>query len=199
MTGAALLLVLLGGGGSMDARPPSPPVRARGDDPAPDLARLRALYLGAVADESAIEAGLREVERLRARLAGPGAERMAATLSAYEGALVTLRAKHAVWPPTRLHHLRSGLEVLDASVASHPGVAEIRYLRLMSCYYLPGILGRKWSVREDFAALARLLPGARSEYPAEAYRAIVDFVLQEGDPGPAERAALEEALPEGDE
>jgi len=177
----ALLLLSLGGG-----------------DPGPALERLRSLYLAAVEDERAVEAGLREAARLRARPSGEAPGREAAKVEAYRGALVTLRAKHALWPPTRLRHLDEGLAVLVSVVAAHPDVAEIRSLRLMSCFYLPSLLGRKWSVREDFAALARLLPDAREGYPPEGYRAIVAFVLAEGDPGPAERERLERALEEGD-
>jgi hypothetical protein len=93
---------------------------------------------------------------------------LAATLTAYEGALATLRAKHALWPPRKLQHLRAGLAVLDATIEAHPEHAEARYLRLMSCYYLPSILGRGGSVQEDFAALARLLPGAPGPVPGRA-------------------------------
>jgi hypothetical protein len=151
---------------------------------------VRETYLAAVSDPAAIQRGLDRIEALRPPPGG-GDE---ALLAAYRGALVTLRAKHGSWPPARLGHLREGLAVLDSVVAAHPDHAEVRYLRLMSCYYLPGILGRKGSVRDDFAALARLLPAARGRYPADAYAAVVRFVLENGRPGQAERARLEAAL-----
>src|SRR5690606_1683873 len=103
----------------------------------------RALYLAGVEEESAVEEGLREAERLRARPAGTVAAEEGALVEAYRGALVTLRAKHGVWPPARLRHMDEGLAVLDSVVAEHPDLAEVRSLRLMSCYYLPAILGRK--------------------------------------------------------
>lgn len=184
----------------MDPRTPAgeDPPRAAAEMPAPGLDRLRALYLAAVEDDEAIERGLEEVERLReGSAAGRGGAR-AGLLSAYAGALETLRAKHALWPPAKLRHLRQGLEVLDRAVEEHPEVAEIRYLRLMSCYYLPGVLGRRGSVREDFAALARLLPDARDEYPPDAYQAVVRFVLEEGTPSPDARERLERALERAD-
>jgi len=170
---------------------PVSPLRAEHPDP---LARVRELYLAAVREESAIPRGLRAVEDLRtARGIRPGSADDA-VLTAYRGALVTLRAKHAAWPPARLRHLREGLAVLDRVVAGHPDHPEVRYLRLMSCYYLPGILGRGGSVREDFAALARLLPGARDAYPRELYGAIVGFVLEEGKLAERDRRALQTAL-----
>ena len=162
------------------------------------LGRVRAAYYAAVAEEAAIARGLAEIESLRASGAHrPGGDRDA-LLAAYRGALVTLRAKHGSWPPARLRDIRGGLAVLDSVVAAHPHHAEVRYLRLMSCYYLPGILGRGGSVREDFAALARLLPAARDRYPPELYAAVVTFVLENGRPGEAERARLEAALGAGD-
>jgi hypothetical protein len=180
---AALLLLLLSAAGP----PPGP---------ANGLERLRALYVAAVDDEAAIDGGLAEVEALRAGPGVPGPD-AAATLAAYEGALVTLRAKHATWPPARLRYLRRGFAVLDSVVEAHPRHAEARYLRLMSGYYLPGILGRSGAVREDFAALARLLPGVRTRYPDAVYREIAGFVLRNGPLTAADRRALERSLEPG--
>ena len=104
------------------------------------MEQLRSLYYQAVEDESAIALGLAQVDSLRnAGFAAPGQDRDG-VLTAYRGALITLRAKHGFWPPDRLKHLREGLRIMDAAVAAHPEVAEVRYLRLMSCFYLPGIL-----------------------------------------------------------
>ena len=83
---------------------------------------------------------------------------------------------------------------MDQAVASSPEHPEIRYLRLMSCFYLPGILGRGWSVDEDLAALARVLPDARHDYPADLYEAIVRFVLENGILNDTSRVRLEQAL-----
>lgn len=166
------------------------PARAT-DDP---VEPIRRYYLEAVDDPRAIDRGLAAVEEVHARgEARPGSVREG-LLTAYRGAFVTLRAKHGHWPPARLRHLDQGLELLDAMAVAHPDHAEIRYLRLMSCYYLPGILGRGWSVREDFAALARLLPGARERHPPELYRAIVEFVLANGEIRETDRAVLEATL-----
>lgn len=157
------------------------------------LTRLRELYYAAVEDREAIGAAMKEIEILRdAGLARSGSRR-AAVLDAYVGALTTLRAKHGRWPPDRLRNLNDGLEHLDRAVEDAPDVVEIRYLRLMSCYYLPGILGRGSTVQKDFTALTRLLPDASSDFPPELYRAIVSFVLENGDLNPEDRAALEAA------
>jgi len=147
--------------------------------------------------ESVIRDGLHAVDSLRAALAPPEGSTLAATLLAYEGALVTLPAKHGFWLHDRLRHLRRGLALLARAVATQPDVAEIRYLRLMSCFHLRGDLGRNGSVREDLSSLAELLPGVRDEYPPDLYSAIVRFVLENGDPTPDQRATLREGLAGG--
>jgi hypothetical protein len=159
-----------------------------------DLAPLRDLYLASVRDGRAIERGLGEIERIRGH-AHPGADTsLEATLAAYQGALVTLRAKHAAWPPQKLRYMRQGLALLDRTVERHPEHAEARYLRLMSCYYLPGLFGRGGSVRADFAALARLLPGVRGQYPPPVYAAIARFVVERGRLPAEQRRVLEDTL-----
>lgn len=164
----------------------------------PDLTALRELYLRAVQDERAIDRGLAEIERVREAADVREGSALDGTLAGYRGALVTLRAKHAFWPPQKLRHLERGLEILDGAVRAHPDHAEVRYLRLMSCYYLPGILGRQRSVREDFAALARLLPGVRGSYPPQLYGAIARFVIENGRLPDAQLQALEATLPAAD-
>jgi hypothetical protein len=171
-----------------------------GAQAADPLDGVRRLYLEGVRDEAAVPLGLREIEELRTRGEAPPGSTTEVVLSAYRGAITTLRAKHGFWPPARLRHMRQGLTLLDGAVAARPDVAEIRYLRLLSCYFLPGVLGRGGSVREDFAALARLLPAARDDFPQELYAAMVRFVLENGEPGDEERRQLRAVLDDlGDE
>jgi hypothetical protein len=170
----------------------APAAHAQAQAPSPaEVQGVRQLYGQALTSERGIPRGLAEVERLRAGTRDPYA---LATLTAYTGAFTVLRAKHGIWPPDRLRHTRNGLAVLDSVIAAHPRHAEARYLRLMSCYYLPGIFGRGWSVRDDFAALARLLPSVRGDYPPDLYQAIVRFVMEHGHPSPEQRAALQASL-----
>jgi hypothetical protein len=167
------------------------PAQAHGEDP---LRPVRQAYYAAVRDEGAIARGLQALRDLRASGQVRAGSELDAALTAYSGALTTLRAKHGSWPPARLRHMRQGLAVMDAVVRAHPDHPEVRYLRLMSCYYLPAVLGRTWSVRDDFAALARLLPSARGHYPPDLYAAITRFVLDHGSPTAPQRRALEAAL-----
>jgi len=166
---------------------------ARGDMDEDVLRRVRLIYLEAVEHPAAVERGLEEIRGAR-KLSGPDDDELNSTLLAYEGALLTLRAKHGVWPTRRLQHLQEGLAVLDHVVRSDPENPEVRYLRLMSCYYLPGILGRRQTVREDFAALASLLPAARSKYPSDLFGAIGHFVLENGQLPPEQNRRLRRSL-----
>jgi hypothetical protein len=158
----------------------------------PALQRVREMYFAAVQHSDRLAAAEAEVDR-QLDAARPGSPREA-VLTAYRGALMTLRAKHGRWPPARLRDLQQGLDVLDAVVEAHPSLTEPRYLRLMSCYYLPAILGRGGSVRDDFAALARLLPAARPDLPPDLYEAVAIFVLDKGDIPAEPRARLEHTL-----
>jgi hypothetical protein len=164
--------------------------------PAPvEIAQLRELYFAAVKSSNALLVAERAVEKRLAVIpaSGPSTEGDALVLT-YAGALRTLRAKHGHWPPARLRDLQEGLRTMDSMVERYPAVAEIRYLRLMSCYYLPSILGRTGSVREDFRALARLLPAARANFSAELFEAAAAFVLDHGELTAVERVPLERSL-----
>ncbi|HSH45486.1 MAG TPA: hypothetical protein VK966_06505 [Longimicrobiales bacterium] len=155
----------------------------------PTLTDVRERYLAAVEDEDAINPAMDAIRHLRQQ-----GNADAALLMAYEGALTTLRAKHGFWPPRRLMHLNDGLYTLDQMVAEHPDHVEIRYLRLMSCFYLPGLLGRTWSVDEDLDALATLLPDVADRYAPDLYETVVRFVLENAELDRERRAALERAL-----
>ena len=84
---------------------------------------------------------------------------------------------------------------MDGAVAEAPGQADIRYVRLMSGFYLPGIFGRGDEVDQDLAALVQLLPGARDQFPDPVFPEVVRFVLEHADPEPDDRRALEALLP----
>jgi len=199
VSAAACAALLAGAPASAGVHHPDPPVSRAAYDERVDLTGLRDLYLRSVREAAAIREGLGEIERLRASARVREGTEVDATLDAYRGALITLRAKHAAWPPDKLRHLNRGLAVLDATVRAHPDHAEARYLRLMSCYYLPGILGRGRSVRDDFAALARLLPGVRDQYPRELYGAIARFVVDRGRLPADDVRALQATLARGDD
>lgn len=154
--------------------------------------RIGALYLVGVQEEWAVKDALAALDSL------DSTEPADSTMSlAYRGALTTLRGKHAFWPHSKLRHVRSGLSQLDRAVEHDPASARIRYLRLMSGYYLPGIFGRGDEVRTDFEALAQLLPGAAAEFPRRLYEEVCRFVLENGELGVDDTEVLRRVLDAG--
>jgi 15-cis-phytoene synthase len=164
-------------------------------DPAALLDVVRGRYFLAVDHLDHIEAGHLALDHLQ-RTVPAGSSGELALRDGYRGALVALQARHGRWPPQRLRDVQRGLGLLDDAVARDPGSAELRYLRLVTGYYLPGLFGRGATVREDFRALAALLPTVPPSARPPAFAAIVRFVLENGDLPSADRrrlAALAEA------
>lgn len=156
--------------------------------------RLGALYLLAVEDEDLIDDGYAAIDTLHARFAVDADTWLLARLEGYTGAFTVLRAKHSFWPHHKLAHVRAGLRQLDVAVTASPDDAVLRYLRLMSGFYLPGLFGRGDEVRLDFDALARLLPHTPSDFPGEMYATVITFVLEHGAPSHERAAELRSLL-----
>lgn len=76
-----------------------------------------------------------------------------------------------------------------------PDAADVRYIRLMSGFYLPAIFGRRAEADADMAALIRLLPNTREVFPPALFPEVVRFALDHGDPDDHARARLERLLP----
>ncbi len=155
------------------------------------LERLGALYLLGVEDPSRMQEGVAVLVEARVRFDPAPGSPLDSRLLGYHGAFTVLRAKHAFWPHHKLGYVRDGLALLDRAVSLGPADATLRYLRLMSGYYLPTLFGRKATVRSDFHELARLLPTAADHFPGPMYGTVIRFVLDHGDPDAAERGVLE--------
>ncbi|MEM8485106.1 MAG: carotenoid biosynthesis protein [Bacteroidota bacterium] len=151
------------------------------------IEELRAKYIAAVENEAMIVQAMTLIEKV---------DDKTPAIQAYAAAFDVLRAKHAFWPLKKMKHLRNGLPRLDALVARHPVEVEIRYLRLLSCYYLPRFLGRSDTVTQDFKALAYLLPDARASYPSQLYYDMVEFVASNSNLSQEERSSLHVILQE---
>jgi hypothetical protein len=157
-----------------------------------DLERLRAMYFMSVEDRGWLRNAEDLLHNLEGRVTTESGERV--TLDAYRGALEVVRARHARWPPTKLGHLREGVGILDRIVGEEPENLEARYLRLVSCYYLPFFLKREKSVQEDFRILVADLPYGQKAFSPAVYQGVVRFVLDNGDLSPQERTLLQQSL-----
>jgi hypothetical protein len=155
------------------------------------------LWLRAVEDADAVAIGLAEVERTRARWDQAGGEvrdDLDRLLAAYEGSLLALQARHGGGPRERLRLLREGFAALDAAVAADPAAPDVRYIRLMTGFYLPRVFGRRDEVNADLDALVDLLPASSGRFPPALYPEVVRFVIEHGDPDDRARSRLEGAL-----
>lgn len=157
-----------------------------------NLERLRATYFLSVEKKEWVERAEAVLRSLKFWVT-PGQEEYV-SWRAYQGALEVVKAKHARWPPSKLNHLKTGVGILDELVESYPDDLEVRYLRLVSCYYLPFFLKREESVAADFQVLAAHLPDHPDAFSPTVYRGVVQFVLEKGTLTPRDRARLEEAL-----
>ena len=156
--------------------------------------RLRILFVLGVKDEKFIANGDREMEYLGTKLKGDSLHQV--LLLGYQGAFRVVRAKHGFNLRRKWENLQSGIPLLDSAVKLKPEEAEIRYLRLVSNYYLPFFLGRKPIVREDFARLGKLLPDVAGEFPPKWYLSIAGFVMEKGKLKEPDRIALADRMEE---
>jgi hypothetical protein len=156
---------------------------------APEMERLWALYFLSV-EEKAWEKPARALADTLADAELPEALHV----NALAGALEVVRAKHSRWPPNKLKYLRRGVSALDRLVDEAPDDPVIRYLRLVSCFYLPFFLERDQSVKEDLQVLTEVLPRGSGGFSGPVYRAVIRFVLEHGDLDVEEQMRLEAAL-----
>ncbi|MEO6098061.1 MAG: hypothetical protein ABIW76_21325 [Fibrobacteria bacterium] len=139
--------------------------------------RLRILYVLGVKEERFLREGEQTQAWLESRAKDEASTQL---LLAYRGALRVARAKHGFNLNRKWENLKAGIPLLDSAVAQSPRQPELRYLRLVSNYYLPFFLGRKGKVGEDFTALARLLPESAGDYPPKWFLNVAGFVLEKG-------------------
>jgi len=163
---------------------------ASASDSARALERMRALQMRATREAEWLDSATAHLGALRR--AGRHAEPL---LLAFDGSLEMLRGKYALWPPSKLEHVREGRRRLDRAVALAPGHLEVRVLRLMSGFHLPFFIRDDEQVATDLDATARLLVAQAHRHPQEYVAELARFVLEEGSPDPDLRARLEALLP----
>jgi hypothetical protein len=170
---------------------------SRASSPEADLQRLRTLYLLAVDDKPGLEQAWGAHRKLVTSSWARTPEGRP-VVEGYRGALIALEARHGFWPHARMRDLRQALDLLDALVEASPSQEEVRYLRLVSTAFLPGILGRSGNVDADLEAVARRLPQVTERYPLRTWTAMADTVeellaARGVEPGREVRAALRSA------
>jgi tetratricopeptide (TPR) repeat protein len=69
------------------------------------------------------------------------------------GSVLTMKARDAHWPPTRLSYVKAGNRQMDAAVKMAPKDAQVRFARAVNNFHMPAIMGREEIVQEDLAWL----------------------------------------------
>jgi len=131
---------------------PSPPARTVSTQPTREqrLSRAKDLFYRAVAgDDEALEQSQALLDELG------GASSSNAQVVAYRGAVDLLAASRAflLWDKASLAH--QGLVLQDRAVAMARQDLEVRFLRGITNYQLPFLLGRRQLAIDDLAAVAR--------------------------------------------
>jgi tetratricopeptide (TPR) repeat protein len=69
------------------------------------------------------------------------------------GSVLTMKARDALWPTTRLNYVKAGNRQMDAAVTMAPQDAQVRFMRAVNNFHMPAIMGREEIVQEDLAWL----------------------------------------------
>jgi hypothetical protein len=156
------------------------------------LERIRAMYFLSVEEKDWANRTKDSLRAIREDISEGTEEEIVS--QAYRGALEVVRAKHARWPGNKLKHFNRGADILDGLIGRQPANLEIRYLRLASYMFLPFFLRRDDSVVSDLEMLVTDLPDHPEAFSPAVYRAVVQFVLENGDLDEADRNRLQGAL-----
>jgi hypothetical protein len=156
------------------------------------LERIRAMYFLSVEEKDWANRTKDSLRAIRKDISEGTEEEI--TSQAYRGALEVVRAKHARWPGNKLKHLNRGAEILDGLIEREPSNLEVRYLRLASYMFLPFFLRRDDSVASDLDMLVADLPDHPEAFSPAVYRAVVQFVLDNGELEQADKDRLRGAL-----
>jgi tetratricopeptide (TPR) repeat protein len=66
------------------------------------------------------------------------------------GSTLTMRARDAFWPKTRLDYVRRGIKTMDEAVKLAPDDPDVRLVRAINNYHMPHFLDRDQMARTDF-------------------------------------------------
>ena len=76
-----------------------------------------------------------------------------ALVTALLGSALTMRARDAFWPKTRLDYVKKGNKMMDAAVQLAPEDPDVRLVRAINNFYMPKFMERDEIAKTDFAWL----------------------------------------------
>jgi len=134
--------------------------------------RARQLFYQSVAHKDSLEKAIRLFEKIKKNEAYEG---MALT---YIGALTALKGKFAFLPIAKYRRVLQGLELMDQGIRKSPGNIEARFIRGMTCFYLPFFFDRKKTAHEDFRHIVLKLYTEADHYDAGLIINVTDFLIE---------------------
>ena len=69
------------------------------------------------------------------------------------GSVLTMKARDALWPTTRLSYVKAGNREMDAAVKLAPQDAQVRFARAVNNVHMPDVMDRQGIVQADLAWL----------------------------------------------
>lgn len=152
----------------------------------PSIGRARKLFYQSVEQADSIEKAIRLFKEIQTKKADEG---IALT---YIGALTALKGKFAFLPVTKYRRVLQGLALMDRGVKTSPDDIEARFIRGMTCFYLPFFFNRKQTAREDFRHIVRRLNTEFDHYNTDMIMNVTDFLLEHAELNTEEMLRIEQ-------
>ncbi|MCF8260094.1 MAG: hypothetical protein K9J12_04915 [Melioribacteraceae bacterium] len=143
--------------------------------PAPMLDEIRHLYYSSVEEEDYVEV----FETFINNNFSNDLLAESPVLAAYNAAIISVKAKHAFWPLTKMNYLDTSMVALETVIQKAPENLEIRFLRFSILHYVPSFLGYSKELESDLEMILRLLNnGKTSGLDEKTVRGVVDFMIE---------------------
>jgi 5'(3')-deoxyribonucleotidase len=139
------------------------------------VVQARQLFYQSVEDAQTIEKAILLFRKIGQEKACKG---LALT---YIGALTALRGKYAFSPIAKYRHVLNGLRLMDQGIAKSRDNIEARFIRGMTCFYLPFFFNRKKTAQNDFRTIVKQLHKEYHLYDAQLIMNVTDFLLEQAD------------------
>lgn len=136
------------------------------------LKEARILFYQSVENSETIEKAISQFNEIRKNNLYEG---VALT---YIGALTALKGKFTFFPLKKYNYVIKGLTLMDEGVLKSPNNIEARFVRGMTCYYLPFFFKRKYLAVNDFKQIVKLLNTSYDQYNAQMVMNVTAFLLE---------------------
>jgi tetratricopeptide (TPR) repeat protein len=112
-------------------------------------------------------------------------------LLAYNGAYLTLVAKHSFNPYTKYFKLKEGIELLEQAIQQQPDNLEFRFIRISILNYVPSLLGFDEIFFQDYEKAFELLNKKDFKLiDKQTQKGIIEFLMRSKKLSPAQKSEL---------